>query len=118
MRFYFQFSRYNFLFQDHEGIRLHLAVAHMGILVFQNFTKINSFSWAKIRKLCFKRKKFVIKLHPENYVRSSHRKCMHFIISCYVRSCNLMAPSLVKVGWLVIGGWSSLRLVGGLVIEH
>jgi hypothetical protein len=61
--------KYKYLMsQDHEGIRLHLAVAHMGILVFQNFTKINSFSWAKIRKLCFKRKKFVIKLHPENYV--------------------------------------------------
>jgi len=53
--------------KDHEGISLHLAVAHLGILVFQNFTKINSFSWAKIRKLCFKRKKFMIKLHPENY---------------------------------------------------
>lgn len=40
----------------------------MGVLVFQNFTKINTFSWAKIRKLSFKRKKFLIKLHPEGYV--------------------------------------------------
>ncbi|KAK2148799.1 hypothetical protein LSH36_482g02055 [Paralvinella palmiformis] len=52
------------------GIRMHpakLAVAHMGVLVFQNYTKINTFSWAKIRKLSFKRKKFLIKLHPEGY---------------------------------------------------
>ncbi|XP_041352919.1 uncharacterized protein LOC121371237 isoform X2 [Gigantopelta aegis] len=53
--------------KDHEGVPLNLAVAHMGVLVFQNSTKINTFSWAKIRKLSFKRKKFLIKLHPESY---------------------------------------------------
>lgn len=61
--------------QDHEGVALHLAVAHMGVLVFQNFTKINTFSWAKVRKLSFKRKKFLIKLHPEGYVSSSLLFC-------------------------------------------
>ncbi|XP_043513816.1 FERM, ARHGEF and pleckstrin domain-containing protein 1-like isoform X2 [Frieseomelitta varia] len=53
--------------KDHEGVPLNLAVAHMGIVVFQNFTKINTFSWAKIRKISFKRKRFLIKLHPEGY---------------------------------------------------
>ncbi|KAL1490433.1 hypothetical protein ABEB36_013128 [Hypothenemus hampei] len=53
--------------KDHENVPLNLAVAHMGILVFQNYTKINTFSWAKIRKISFKRKKFLIKLHPEGY---------------------------------------------------
>lgn len=54
--------------KDHENVPLNLAVAHMGILVFQNYTKINTFSWAKIRKISFKRKRFLIKLHPEGYV--------------------------------------------------
>ena len=54
--------------KDHEQVNLNLSVAHMGILVFQNITKINTFSWAKIRKLSFKRKKFLIKLQPEGYV--------------------------------------------------
>lgn len=53
--------------KDHEGIVLNLSVAHMGIVVFQNYTKINTFSWAKIRKISFKRKRFLIKLHPEGY---------------------------------------------------
>ncbi|RVE52060.1 hypothetical protein evm_003338 [Chilo suppressalis] len=53
--------------KDHDSVPLNLAVAHMGIVVFQNFTKINTFSWAKIRKISFKRKKFLIKLHPEGY---------------------------------------------------
>ncbi|GFG38752.1 hypothetical protein Cfor_07049 [Coptotermes formosanus] len=53
--------------KDHEGVPLNLAVAHMGIVVFQNFTKINTFSWAKIRKISFKRKRFLVKLHPEGY---------------------------------------------------
>ena len=57
--------------QDHEGVSLGLAVAHLGVLVFQSGTKINSFSWAKVRKLSFKRKKFLIKLHPEGYVSIS-----------------------------------------------
>lgn len=53
--------------KDHENVSLNLAVSHQGILVFQGLTKINTFSWAKIRKLSFKRKRFLIKLHPENY---------------------------------------------------
>jgi len=57
------------LLQDHEGVPLDLAVAHSGIFVCQgSMKKINSFSWAKIRKLCFKRRKFLIKLHPEDTV--------------------------------------------------
>lgn len=55
--------------KDHEGVPLNLAVAHMGISVFQGITRINTFSWAKIRKISFKRKKFLIKLHPEGHVR-------------------------------------------------
>lgn len=54
--------------KDHENVPLNLAVAHMGIVVFQQYTKINTFSWAKIRKISFKRKRFLIKLHPEGYV--------------------------------------------------
>lgn len=53
--------------KDNEGVPLNLSVAHMGIVVFQNYTKINTFSWAKIRKISFKRKRFLIKLHPEGY---------------------------------------------------
>ncbi|XP_014844954.1 PREDICTED: FERM domain-containing protein 7 isoform X1 [Poecilia mexicana] len=48
---------------DGEGMRINLAVTHSGVLVFQGNTKINTFSWAKIRKLSFKRKHFLIKLH-------------------------------------------------------
>lgn len=54
--------------KDIEGVELNIAVAHMGIAVFQGITRINTFSWAKIRKLSFKRKRFLVKLHPEGYV--------------------------------------------------
>ncbi|XP_034019945.1 FERM domain-containing protein 7 isoform X2 [Thalassophryne amazonica] len=50
---------------DGEGTRINLAVTHSGVLVFQGNTKINTFSWAKIRKLSFKRKHFLIKLHDK-----------------------------------------------------
>ena len=66
-----------YFFQDHEGVPLNLAVAHMGVVVFQNYTRINTFSWAKVRKLSFKRKKFLIKLHPEGYV--SEIECLQLM---------------------------------------
>ncbi|XP_004079748.1 FERM domain-containing protein 7 isoform X1 [Oryzias latipes] len=50
---------------DGEGQRINLAVTHSGVLVFQGNTKINTFSWGKIRKLSFKRKHFLIKLHDK-----------------------------------------------------
>ncbi|XP_035462262.2 FERM domain-containing protein 7 [Scophthalmus maximus] len=50
---------------DGEAMRINLAVTHSGVLVFQGNTKINTFSWAKIRKLSFKRKSFLIKLHDK-----------------------------------------------------
>ncbi|KAM6949270.1 uncharacterized protein FYW47_015675 [Aplochiton taeniatus] len=50
---------------DGEGMRINLSVTHSGVLVFQGNTKINTFSWAKIRKLSFKRKHFLIKLHDK-----------------------------------------------------
>ncbi|XP_074863968.1 FERM domain-containing protein 7 isoform X1 [Carettochelys insculpta] len=48
---------------DGEGTQINLAVTHMGVLVLRGNTKINTFNWAKIRKLSFKRKHFLIKLH-------------------------------------------------------
>ncbi|CAH2315222.1 FERM domain-containing 7 isoform X1 [Pelobates cultripes] len=49
---------------DGEDMQINLAVAHMGVLVLRGNTKINTFNWANIRKLSFKRKHFLIKLHP------------------------------------------------------
>ncbi|XP_051993177.1 FERM, ARHGEF and pleckstrin domain-containing protein 1-like isoform X1 [Xyrauchen texanus] len=51
--------------KDREGTKLSLAVAHSGVLVFQGHTRINAFNWSKVRKLSFKRKRFLIKLRPD-----------------------------------------------------
>ncbi|OQR71889.1 ferm [Tropilaelaps mercedesae] len=50
--------------RDTQDIPLNLAVAHMGLLVLQSTTRINTFSWNSIRKLSFKKKRFLIKFHP------------------------------------------------------
>ncbi|XP_010128508.1 PREDICTED: LOW QUALITY PROTEIN: FERM domain-containing protein 7 [Chlamydotis macqueenii] len=52
---------------DGEGTQINLAVTHMGVLVLRGNTKINTFNWSKIRKLSFKRKHFLIKLHANLY---------------------------------------------------
>ncbi|XP_077389297.1 FERM, ARHGEF and pleckstrin domain-containing protein 2 isoform X4 [Festucalex cinctus] len=63
---------------DREGTKINLAVAHMGLQVFQGHTKINTFNWSKIRKLSFKRKRFLIKLHPE--VHGPHQDTLEFMM--------------------------------------
>uniref|UniRef100_A0A183AEG2 FERM domain-containing protein n=1 Tax=Echinostoma caproni TaxID=27848 RepID=A0A183AEG2_9TREM len=61
------------------GVRLHpikdvadqpfnLAVTHAGVLVFQRFSRVNTYIWSKIRKLSFNRHKFLIKLHTGDQV--------------------------------------------------
>ncbi len=59
--------------RDYENVQLFLATSHQGVLVFHNNQKINTFSWAKIRKLSFKRKRFLVKLHPEGFVSTLNK---------------------------------------------
>ncbi|KAG5851168.1 hypothetical protein ANANG_G00090170 [Anguilla anguilla] len=61
---------------DREGTKINLSVAHMGLQVFQGNTKINTFNWSKIRKLSFKRKKFLIKLHLDAH--GPHQDTLEF----------------------------------------
>ncbi|XP_012680786.1 FERM, ARHGEF and pleckstrin domain-containing protein 2 isoform X2 [Clupea harengus] len=64
---------------DREGTKINLSVAHMGLQVFQGNTKINTFNWSKIRKLSFKRKRFLIKLHPD--VHGPHQDTLEFLMA-------------------------------------
>uniref|UniRef100_H2U713 FERM, ARHGEF and pleckstrin domain-containing protein 1 n=1 Tax=Takifugu rubripes TaxID=31033 RepID=H2U713_TAKRU len=65
--------------KDREGTKLSLAAAHTGVLVFQGYTKINSFNWSKIRKLSFKRKRFLIKLRAEP--ANAHHDTLEFAMA-------------------------------------
>ncbi|KAJ8389772.1 hypothetical protein AAFF_G00114780 [Aldrovandia affinis] len=66
--------------KDREGTKLSLAVAHTGILVFQGHTKINAFNWSKVRKLSFKRKRFLIKLRPD-LNQSAYQDTLEFLMA-------------------------------------
>uniref|UniRef100_A0A8D0AQU7 FERM, ARH/RhoGEF and pleckstrin domain protein 1 n=1 Tax=Sander lucioperca TaxID=283035 RepID=A0A8D0AQU7_SANLU len=64
--------------KDREGTKLSLAVAHIGVLVFQGYTKINAFNWSKVRKLSFKRKRFLIKLRADP---NAHHDTLEFAMA-------------------------------------
>uniref|UniRef100_A0A8C7QQJ0 FERM, ARHGEF and pleckstrin domain-containing protein 1 n=1 Tax=Oncorhynchus mykiss TaxID=8022 RepID=A0A8C7QQJ0_ONCMY len=64
--------------KDREGSKQSLAVAHTGVLVFQGHTKINAFNWSNVRKLSFKRKRFLIKLRPD--LNSSYQDTLEFLM--------------------------------------
>ncbi|XP_013061664.1 tyrosine-protein phosphatase non-receptor type 4-like isoform X1 [Biomphalaria glabrata] len=51
--------------RDQSNIDIQLGVTSAGLVVFQNNIKINTFSWAKIVKISFKRKQFFIQLRRE-----------------------------------------------------
>ncbi|XP_058055013.1 tyrosine-protein phosphatase non-receptor type 4 [Anopheles bellator] len=50
---------------DSSGKELALGVSSVGLLVYQNGTRINTFSWSKVVKVSFKRKDFFIQLARE-----------------------------------------------------
>ncbi|CAL8307391.1 unnamed protein product [Merluccius merluccius] len=77
--------------KDREGTKLSLSVAHTGVLVFQGYTKINAFNWSKVRKLSFKRKRFLIKLRADP-TQSTHHDTLEFSMAS--RDC-------CKVFWKV-----------------
>jgi len=54
-----------FLFQDTTSRDIQLGVTSVGLVVFQNNVRVNTFSWSKIVKISFKRKQFFIQLRRE-----------------------------------------------------
>ena len=50
---------------DSSGKDLLLGVASIGLLVYQNNLRVNTFSWTKLVKVSFKRKDFFIQLRRE-----------------------------------------------------
>ena len=60
---------------NQHNVSIQLAVTHTGIHTFINATKTDSYLWFKIRKLGFKRKRFLIKLIPGEKQVSSLRDC-------------------------------------------
>ncbi|XP_058155665.1 FERM, ARHGEF and pleckstrin domain-containing protein 2 isoform X2 [Dasypus novemcinctus] len=63
---------------DREGTKINLSVSHMGVLVLQGTARINTFNWSKVRKLSFKRKRFLIKLYPE--VHGPYQDTLEFLL--------------------------------------
>lgn len=51
--------------QDSANKDIQLGVTAIGLVVFQNNIRINTFSWSKIVKISFKRKQFFIQLRRE-----------------------------------------------------
>ncbi|XP_055609256.1 tyrosine-protein phosphatase non-receptor type 4 [Uranotaenia lowii] len=51
--------------KDSAGKELQLGVSSIGLLVYQNGIRINTFSWSKMVKVSFKRKDFFIQLRRE-----------------------------------------------------
>ncbi|XP_064614139.1 tyrosine-protein phosphatase non-receptor type 4-like [Liolophura sinensis] len=79
--------------RDHSNLEIQLGVTSAGLVVFQNNVKINTFSWAKIVKISFKRKQFFIQLRRE--VNDTVENLIGFNMVSY-RSCKNLWKSCVE----------------------
>jgi len=79
--------------KDSAGRDIQLGVTSIGLVVFQNSIKINTFSWTKIVKISFKRKQFFIQLRKE--LTESYDTLLGFNLSSY-RSCKNLWKSAVE----------------------
>ncbi|KAF9805342.1 hypothetical protein SFRURICE_007585, partial [Spodoptera frugiperda] len=52
-------------YNDYNGKDIFIGVTSIGIVVFQNNIRVNTFSWSKIVKISFKKKQFFIQLKRE-----------------------------------------------------
>ncbi|XP_062904481.1 FERM, ARHGEF and pleckstrin domain-containing protein 1 [Mobula hypostoma] len=108
--------------KDREGSKINLSVSHTGIIVFQGNNKINSFNWAKVRKLSFKRKRFLIKFRPETnscqdtleFTMASRDSCKAFWKICveYHAFFRLFEEPKPKPKPLLFSRGSSFRFSG------
>lgn len=73
--------------QDSTNKEIHLGVTSVGLVVFQNNIRINTFSWSKIVKISFKRKQFFIQLRREP--SESYDTLLGFNMSSYRSSKGL-----------------------------
>ncbi|XP_065545425.1 FERM domain-containing protein 7 isoform X1 [Lathamus discolor] len=117
---------------DGEGLQINLAVTHMGVLVLRGNTKINTFNWSKIRKLSFKRKHFLIKLHANvaalckdtlEFTMASRDACKAFWKTCveYHAFFRLSEEPKSKPKALLCSKGSSFRYSGRTqrqLLEH
>ncbi|XP_046328010.1 tyrosine-protein phosphatase non-receptor type 4-like isoform X14 [Haliotis rufescens] len=83
--------------RDQSNIEIQLGVTSAGLVVFQNNVKINTFSWAKIVKISFKRKQFFIQLRREavSVENDSIENLIGFNMISY-RSCKNLWKSCVE----------------------
>ena len=79
--------------KDSNGRDIQLGVTCIGLVVFQNQVKINTFSWSKIVKISFKRKQFFIQLRKE--LSESYDTLLGFNLASY-RSCKNLWKSAVE----------------------
>lgn len=79
--------------RDSTNADIQIGVTSLGLVVFQNNLKINTFSWAKIVKISFKRKQFFIQLRREG--TETYDSLLGFNMLSY-RSCKNLWKSCVE----------------------
>ncbi|TNN09670.1 FERM, ARHGEF and pleckstrin domain-containing protein [Schistosoma japonicum] len=104
---------------NHNGAHVSIAVTHSGICVYQGGVRTNLFSWARIRKLSFKRKNFYIKVHPEGYDAigfsfGTRNECKSFWKQCIEHHAFFRCQAVRNVGRKnrVVSKGSSFRYIG------
>lgn len=79
--------------KDSSGVDIQLGVTGTGLVVFKNHRKVDTFTWAKIIKISFKRKQFFLQTRGESSDQSD--TIIGFNMFTY-RSCKILWKSCVE----------------------
>lgn len=80
--------------KDANNTDIIIGVGSVGIVIFENELKVNSFVWSKIVKLSFKSKNFYIQLRRENHIER-YETIVSFNLLTY-RQCKLLWKCCVQ----------------------
>lgn len=67
--------------RDVADREIQIGVSALGLVVFHNNIRVNTFSWGKIAKISFKRKQFIVQLRRE--AGESYDACLCFAMRSY-----------------------------------
>ncbi|XP_050686632.1 tyrosine-protein phosphatase non-receptor type 4-like isoform X6 [Eriocheir sinensis] len=104
--------------KDSTNREIHLGVTAIGLVVFQNGIKMNTFSWAKIVKISFKRKQFFIQLRREVTDQTTSKPDSSSFLQIVKKKLSKKSENYDSVLGFNLGSYRACKCLWKSCVEH
>ncbi|XP_063843054.1 tyrosine-protein phosphatase non-receptor type 4-like isoform X2 [Scylla paramamosain] len=104
--------------KDSTNREIHLGVTSIGLVVLQNGIKMNTFSWAKIVKISFKRKQFFIQLRREVTDQTESKPDPSSFLQIVKRKLYKKSENYDSVLGFNLGSYRACKCLWKSCVEH